>query len=110
MRIQQEISGHSNEFISLCKEHCVGKLYAFGSSTRSDFNDESDIDLIVEIDSNDPLQKGEYLLSLWDKFETFFHRKVDLLTSNTIKNPYLKKNIEKSKVLIYDGERSQISI
>ena len=110
MKIKQEILGHSSEFISLCKEHQVGKLYAFGSSTRDDFNDESDIDLLVEIETNDPLKKGEFLLSLWDKFEVFFHRKVDLLTANTIKNPYLKRNIERNKILIYDGKGSQIFI
>ena len=80
-------------------------MYAFGSSTTDKFNDTtSDIDLLVEIDVPDPIERGEKLLSLWDTFELFFHRKVDLLTDSSVRNPYLRKNIDSTKVLIYDGK------
>jgi len=82
----------------------VKYLYAFGSSTDERFDPmSSDIDLLVEIDSPDPIDRGEKLLSLWDLFEKFFNRKVDLLTESSVRNPYLKKSIESTKVLIYDG-------
>jgi predicted nucleotidyltransferase len=48
-------------------------LYAFGSSTTDKFDKEkSDIDLLVEIDATDPIERGEKLISLWDTFELFF--------------------------------------
>ena len=82
-------------------------MYAFGSSTTDKFNDiTSDIDLLVEIDIPDPIERGEKLLSLWDTFELFFHRKVDLLTDSSVRNPYLRKNIDSTKVLIYDGKET----
>ena len=82
-------------------------MYAFGSSTTDKFNDTtSDIDLLVEIDVPDPIERGEKLLSLWDTFELFFHRKVDLLTDSSVRNPYLRKNIDSTKVLIYDGKET----
>ena len=62
----------------------------------------SDIDFLIEVDEQDPIAKGEKLISVLDKFESFFNRKVDLLTQNTIKNTILKKNIEKTKVLVYE--------
>jgi predicted nucleotidyltransferase len=34
---------------------------------------------------------------------------VDLLTKESIHNPYLRKSIESTKVLIYDGQREKIS-
>jgi hypothetical protein len=40
----------------------------------------------VEIDSGDPVDRGEKLLSLWDLFEGFFNHKVDLLTDSSIRN------------------------
>lgn len=46
----------------------------------------------------------EALLSLWDKLEALFKRKVDLLTEDSIRNPYLKSNINRTKKLVYDGE------
>jgi len=104
MIIRDQISKKKNDFILLCKSHNVKYLYAFGSSTNERFDPKiSDIDLLVEIDSSDPLDRGEKLLSLWDLFENFFNRKVDLLTESSIRNPYLKKSIESTKVLIYDG-------
>ena len=104
MIILEEISKELNVFKTLCKTHKVKYLYAFGSSTTNKFDfDKSDIDLLVEIDSQDPLERGENLISLWDTFEEFFHRKVDLLTEDSIRNPYLRKSIDSSKVLLYEG-------
>lgn len=109
MLIKEEISKQSASFKALCQNHKVKYLYAFGSSTTDKFDtDNSDIDLLVEIDSPDPLERGENLISLWDMFEDFFQRKVDLLTEASIKNPYLRKNIDATKVLIYDGKGAQV--
>jgi len=105
MIIQEQILSDRLNFINLCKVHSVKYLYAFGSSTNDKFDKEkSDIDLLVEIDDPDPLERGDKLLSLWDTFETFFKRKVDLLTDSSIRNPYLRKSIDSTKVLIYDRE------
>jgi len=109
MVIKDEILKKKTDFSILCKRHKVRFLYAFGSSTNDNFNDiTSDIDLLVEIDVPDPIERGEKLLSLWDTFELFFHRKVDLLTDSSVRNPYLRKNIDSTKVLIYDGNKSKI--
>ena len=111
MLIRDEISKNRNEFIFLCKNHKVKYLYVFGSSISEKFDPErSDIDLLVEIDSKDPIDRGEKLLSLWDLFEDFFNRRVDLLTDASIRNPFLRKNIDLTKVLIYDGSRQKILI
>ena len=65
---------------------------------------------MIEIDNNDPIERGENMMNIWDKFEEFFQRKVDLLTFTSIKNPILKKSIDATKVLIYDGEKQKIAI
>lgn len=104
MVVTEEILKNKGDFNALCQKHRVKYLYAFGSSVNDKFNTErSDIDLLVEIDEPEPLERGEKLISLWDTFEEFFHRKVDLLTDSSIRNPYLRKSIDSTKVLIYDG-------
>lgn len=76
MLVKNEILKHSNEFKALCKDHNVKYLYAFGSSTTDKFDPrKSDIDLLVEIDAPDPIERGEKLISLWDTFEVFFSKK-----------------------------------
>ena len=111
MVIKDEILKRKTDFSNLCKKHKVRYLYAFGSSTTDKFNETtSDIDLLVEVDVPDPIERGEKLLSLWDTFELFFQRKVDLLTDSSVRNPYLRKNIDSTKVLIYDGKGSKILV
>ena len=111
MVVKDEISKKLNDFNALCQIHKVKCLYAFGSSVTDRFDDEkSDIDLLVEIDDADPIERGDKLISLWDTFEVFFHRKVDLLTDSSIRNPYLRKSIDSTKILIYDGARKKVFV
>lgn len=111
MKLQAEIQNRTKEFLILCQTHKVQSLYAFGSSITGRFDENlSDIDLLVEIDIEDPIERGEILMSFWDKLEAFFNRKVDLLTYSSIKNPVLKKNIDLTKTLIYDGSGQKVLI
>jgi len=111
MVIREEILKRPDAFNALCRVHRVKYLYAFGSSVTERFNKEkSDIDVLVEVDEDDPIEKGEKLLSLWDALENFFDRKVDLLTDSSIHNPYLRKSIDSTKILVYDGTREKVLI
>lgn len=111
MIIKEHISKNKNNFLLLCRSNGVRYLYAFGSSVTKNFDPhKSDIDLLVEVDSKDPIERGERLLDLWDKFEIFFNRRVDLLTESSIHNSFLKKTIDSTKILIYDGSRQKILI
>ena len=106
--ISDEVNFQSTEFFNLCKIHKVKELYAFGSVVNGNFTDQSDIDLIVEIDDPNPLNRGELLLLLWDQFEQYFNRKVDLLTFKSLRNPYLKDSIHNTKRLIYNGSKEEV--
>jgi predicted nucleotidyltransferase len=106
--INNEIDFQSVDFIAICKTHKVKELYAFGSVVNETFNEQSDIDLLADIDETDPLNRGELLLSLWSALEAFFQRKVDLLTPNSLKNPYLIESINNTKKLLYDGSKEEV--
>jgi uncharacterized protein len=111
MRITDDIKHRLIDFRDLSRDHRAKSLYAFGSSTTDKFDPKkSDIDLLVEIEDMEPLEKGEKLIDLWDKFELFFDKKIDLLTNSSIKNPVLRRSIDKTKVLIYDGERKEVLV
>jgi predicted nucleotidyltransferase len=106
MVIDELINSNKQAFDELCEAHQVKYLFAFGSSVTGNFDfNKSDIDLIVEIDESDPIKKGEKILSIWDKLESFFKRKVDLLTNPNIRNPYLKQSVDESKILIYESSK-----
>jgi len=111
MDLMTLITERYSDFVELCRSHKVDKIYAFGSSITNHFDpNKSDIDLVVKVDIADPVDRGEALLSLWDKLEALFKRKVDLLTEDSIRNPYLKANINRTKKLIYDGEGEKVFV
>lgn len=87
----------------LCRENKVRTLYVFGSVLTDEFTESSDIDFIVEIDSDDPLEYADNYFNLKFALEEIFKRQIDLLENKTIKNQYLKENIDKSKSLLYEA-------
>jgi predicted nucleotidyltransferase len=103
MILPKEIKDKLQELEQICKKHKVNKLFVFGSASKGGFKPKSsDIDLIVDIEEMDPVSKGELLISLWNNLEELFNRKVDLLTTKKITNPFLLREIENSKQLLYD--------
>jgi predicted nucleotidyltransferase len=90
-----------NDIRNLCHKNKVKNLYVFGSVLTDSFTDKSDIDLIVDIDSNDPLDYADNYFNLKFALEELLNRQIDLLENKTIKNPYLRENIDNSKTLLY---------
>jgi len=111
MFIKEKILKNYVEFQNICQRYNVKSLYAFGSSVTNNYDAEnSDIDLLVEINDIDPVKKGEDLIGFWDSMENYFNRRVDLLTQQSIKNPYLKQSIDSTKILLYDDSRKKVFI
>ena len=92
---------YKGDIKELCKQNRVRSLYVFGSVLTDKFNDKSDIDLLVDIDSNDPLDYADYYFNLKFALQELFKRPIDLLESKAMKNPYIIRTIDRSKFLIY---------
>lgn len=75
----------------LSKKYNVKTIGLFGSFTDDTFTDQSDIDLLVEL--NTPT--GWNIISLEIFLEEVFKRKIDLVTKNAIREP-LRNNIYKN--------------
>ena len=66
----------------------------FGSFTRQDFRDDSDIDILIDYDQ--PI--GIEFIDLAEEFEKILNRKVDLVSKKGVKPKYFE---EIQKDLIY---------
>lgn len=97
----KELKDHIEQINALCNEHSVKSLFAFGSIVSDSLKQESDIDLIVDIDSNDPIVYSDSYFALKFQLENILNRQIDLLEDKAVKNPYLKKQIDSTKVLVY---------
>ncbi len=66
------------EFINaLCKSHKVKSLYAFGSILTDKFNDQSDIDLIVDFRDVQLLDYADNYFDLKFSFEDTLKKSLD---------------------------------
>ncbi|MFW5720968.1 MAG: nucleotidyltransferase family protein [Bacteroidota bacterium] len=97
----QIIRKHIDQIIKLCENNNVRTLFAFGSVTTDKFQQDSDIDLLVDIDENDPIIYSEKYFNLKFQLEELFKRQIDLLEQRAIRNKFLKNEIDRTKVQLY---------
>jgi len=93
-----------NELAYLCKRHKVSELYIFGSVLTNNFNDRSDIDLLVQFEKIDILEYFDNYMDFKEKLESLLGRPVDLLENQAIRNPIFRKAVDRNKKLVYDRE------
>ncbi|MDE6235062.1 MAG: nucleotidyltransferase domain-containing protein [Muribaculaceae bacterium] len=91
------------KIFDLCRRYRVKTLAVFGSILTDKFNDNSDIDLLVDFQPSDS-EDFDYVTNYFDlrnAFENLFNRKVDLIEYGNNLNPIFKRLVDKKKVLIY---------
>ncbi|WP_316785331.1 nucleotidyltransferase family protein [Pedobacter frigiditerrae] len=91
----------TKEIQRLCEKNNVKSLFAFGSIVRDDFNDDSDIDLVVDFNESDPFSYTDLYFNLKRKLEDLLNRQIDLLEERAIRNRFFKQELERTKVKIY---------
>ena len=89
------------EIEKLCKRNKVKFLFAFGSIVTDKFNENSDIDLVVDFVEKDPFKYTDLYFSLKNKLESLLKRKIDLIEERGIKNRFFRQQIEDTKVKLY---------
>jgi|MudIll2142460700_1097286.scaffolds.fasta_scaffold15474_2 hypothetical protein len=95
-----KIEDYKQAIEKICKDLRVKHLDLVGSASRSDFqSDKSDIDLLVEFDGIDKLFDRYFELKI--KLEEQLGRQVDVIQESAVKNPYVKKSLNRDKVRIY---------
>ena len=97
------IEMNMEKIIALCKKYKVAKLWVFGSILTPRFNDESDVDFLVEFEEG----KVE-LLDYADNYFDFIHsieavvdRKVDMVVNRSIRNPYFRQEVDRTRKLLW---------
>jgi len=82
----------------ILRDNDVSYCAVFGSFARGDFNDNSDVDLLVRFDKTPGLFK---FCGLQDKLEKQIERKVDLVTEGGLR-PILRQAILPDLKVIYE--------
>jgi predicted nucleotidyltransferase len=96
------LSSKRQAIAKLCARYGVTRLEAFGSALRDDFRPgESDLDLLVEFAPMAPYARVDAYFGLRDELRDLLGREIDLVMVGAVKNPYVARNIERTKQLLY---------
>lgn len=95
------VDKYKKEIINICRKYHVKRLAILGSALTDDFNDNSDIDFLLELDS----AKNGIIIYMTIKFELekLFNRDVDLVMPKAIKNERIKKYIFSNVREVYEA-------
>ena len=87
---------------ALCRRYGVVRLFVFGSALREDFRPgQSDIDLLVEFGPLSGHEKAHAYFDLLDELNTLLGTDVDLVMEGAVKNRYVARDIERTKLELY---------
>ncbi|MGL4941730.1 MAG: nucleotidyltransferase family protein [Thermoguttaceae bacterium] len=88
----------------LCEKYKVKRLCVFGSVCTDRFNDESDIDLLYELDDIQPEEFFDYMEPLVLGMRELFGRKIDMVSEKSLSNPYFIKVMQRTRTPIYERQ------
>lgn len=104
------IKQHINDVKNLCRNYHVAELFVFGSVTKNSFTPQSDIDFLVKFSGVNPPDYFDNFMDFKSSLEKLLSRNVDLLEIQTLKNPILKRSIDRDKILLYGREDSKMAV
>jgi predicted nucleotidyltransferase len=83
-----------------CRRWRIRELSLFGSALRDDYRPDSDLDLLVSFEPDVTLDI-DALLAMREELETRYGRPVDLVEKETLRNPWRKLEILRTREVIY---------
>jgi predicted nucleotidyltransferase len=81
MLVQQELI---DKIIPVLKRHPIKKAALFGSFARGEQRDDSDLDVLLDLDLTNELPDIIYVI--WDDLEKNVHIKTDIMTFKALKS------------------------
>jgi hypothetical protein len=96
------LEGKRKPIAEACSRYGVARLHVFGSALKADFkSDESDLDLLVEFLPMEPYARVDAYFGLLEELRSLLNMKVDLVMAGAVKNPYIAREIERTKEVFY---------
>jgi uncharacterized protein len=95
------IKKYKTQLEKICIDLKLKKIDLFGSAVSEKFNDNSDVDMLVEFEIFENENFFDKYFELKTRLENLFNRPVDIVIEHAIKNPFFKQSVEKTRKNIY---------
>lgn len=89
----------SQQIIALLKPYGPERISVFGSYARGEATDKSDLDILISFKNQIGLLQ---LIHIEQELADQLNLEIDLVTENSVKDPVLKKFIERDLIRIYE--------
>ena len=95
------IEQHRGEIAELCRRYGIKRLEVFGSASSGEFDPAtSDVDFFYEFNS-DPTDLADRFFDLQRDLENLLGKKVDLVSSKDVRNPYFLEEANQHRQILY---------
>ena len=98
--VRQRLGVEPERIAEMCRKWRIAELSLFGSILRDDFGRDSDVDLLVVFEPDDPWDLWD-LMHCENEFAALFGRKVDLVEKSALRNRFRRHEILKTSQLLY---------
>lgn len=98
--LNQQLIIPRKKITQFCQKWNVVEFALFGSVLRNDFNQTSDIDVLISFAASSQNSLFD-LAQMQIELQEFFGRPVDLIEKSSLNNPYRKNAILESAEVIY---------
>ncbi|MCH8164568.1 MAG: nucleotidyltransferase domain-containing protein [Planctomycetes bacterium] len=96
------IEDNRDELNQLCQRFKVHRLELFGSAADGSFDlATSDLDFLVEFLELQPGEHFDAYFGLLEALRDLFQRKIDLVETKAMRNPYFIRRVNESRTSIY---------
>lgn len=96
------VASKRNDLAHLCRVFSIRKLELFGSAVKGTYDPQSsDLDFIVDLGAYEP-EVADRFLNFADALEELFGKPVDLITEDSIVNPYFRKAVDEARETIFE--------
>jgi uncharacterized protein len=98
--IEARIGVPHAEIAEFCRRWRIAELSLFGSVLREDFGPQSDVDVLVTFEPDDPWSLWD-LIQMRDELSSMLGRPVDLVEKRAIRNPFRRQEILSTAQVLY---------
>ena len=96
------VTQYRDEIEELCRRYCVQRLELFGSAASGEFNPHtSDLDFLVMFEELEPAVYADAYLGFYESLIALFDRRIELVSSTAITNPYFLESIQRNLETLY---------
>ena len=83
-----------------CERWKIEEMALFGSVLRDDFSPDSDVDVLVTFSPDAQLSLLDFV-TMQEELESALKRRVDLVSKGGLRNPFRRREILKTRQIIY---------